>query len=207
MKTRIKEQGSIVHIVIIVVLVVGLLGALGFVFWQNFIQKKSDDQSKVDTTSKATSAAIVKDKATELPATAAPTDANAAAATATKGTISAWMTSNASVDITSVMADTVNYAIAYSDGIMKGAPKAKVAANMGSYLQGRTKPWVSTDFSATTGQAAFQKQANADTYFDFEGSYVSLNTGSDSQDFAAFKLNDKGLISDVYLGTVLEYNT
>jgi hypothetical protein len=39
-KNYLKQKGS-AHVVIIVILVIALLGTLGFVFWQNFINKKS----------------------------------------------------------------------------------------------------------------------------------------------------------------------
>lgn len=38
-KSRIKEKGSAVEVVIIIVLVLAVLGLLGFVYWQNFINK------------------------------------------------------------------------------------------------------------------------------------------------------------------------
>lgn len=48
-----SQKGS-AHVVIIVILVVALLGVLGFVFWQNFIDKKpvakSDENSKTEDT-------------------------------------------------------------------------------------------------------------------------------------------------------------
>lgn len=56
MKSRIKEQGSALHIVIVVVLVVALLGALGFIFWQNFINKPNDTQASVEQTNSEQSA-------------------------------------------------------------------------------------------------------------------------------------------------------
>jgi len=45
MKFQIKEQGSTAHIAIVVILVAALLGALGFIFWQNFVNKTSQDSS------------------------------------------------------------------------------------------------------------------------------------------------------------------
>lgn len=45
---KIDSQAGSAHIVIIVVLVVALVATLGFVFWQNFIQKK-DDSAKTST--------------------------------------------------------------------------------------------------------------------------------------------------------------
>lgn len=51
-----KQQGS-AHVISVVVLIVALLGALGFVFWQNFMSKDSDnvgiDQSKNKTEGKS----------------------------------------------------------------------------------------------------------------------------------------------------------
>lgn len=54
MSTRNNETGS-THVVIIVVLIAVILGLLGFVFWQNFIQKKdtTPSASTTTTTSKA----------------------------------------------------------------------------------------------------------------------------------------------------------
>ncbi len=45
---KINSQSGNAHIVIIVVLVVALVATLGFVYWQNFIQKK-DDSAKTST--------------------------------------------------------------------------------------------------------------------------------------------------------------
>jgi cytoskeletal protein RodZ len=45
MKYRVREQGSVVHIVIISVLVLALLGALGFILWQNIVQKQGTDNT------------------------------------------------------------------------------------------------------------------------------------------------------------------
>lgn len=50
MKSRIKEQGSAVHIVIIIVLILVILGLLGFVFWQNFINKSEPATQTTQTT-------------------------------------------------------------------------------------------------------------------------------------------------------------
>ena len=50
MKSRTKEQGSIVHTVVIIVLVVAVLGLLGFVFWQNFVNKKPATTASTNTT-------------------------------------------------------------------------------------------------------------------------------------------------------------
>jgi Tfp pilus assembly protein PilE len=50
MKSRNIQKGSTFHIVIIVILVAAVLGLLGFVFWQNFMNKK-DAQTKTSSTS------------------------------------------------------------------------------------------------------------------------------------------------------------
>lgn len=49
-----KQSGS-VHLIITVILVLALLGALGFIFWQNFINKK--DSTATTTTTTSTTAA------------------------------------------------------------------------------------------------------------------------------------------------------
>jgi hypothetical protein len=54
MKSRQNQSGS-AHVVIIVILILALLGTLGFVFWQNFIQKK--DTAPTTTTTSAPSTA------------------------------------------------------------------------------------------------------------------------------------------------------
>lgn len=54
MKSRIKEQGSALHIVIIVVLIIALLGALGFIFYQNFIKQDAPVSNTVPDTSQQT---------------------------------------------------------------------------------------------------------------------------------------------------------
>ena len=51
MKSRTKEQGSALHIVIIVVLVLAVLSLLGFVFWQNFVNKPAATSETTNTTS------------------------------------------------------------------------------------------------------------------------------------------------------------
>lgn len=55
MKSRTKEQGSALHVVVIVILVVGVLGLLGFVFWQNFVNKQSSDISTTKDNSESIS--------------------------------------------------------------------------------------------------------------------------------------------------------
>lgn len=47
-----KRQSGSAHLVITVILVVSLLGALGFIYWQNFINKK--DQAVTPSTSQST---------------------------------------------------------------------------------------------------------------------------------------------------------
>ncbi len=44
-----KQSGS-AHLIITVILVVALLGALGFIFWQNFINKKDSTATTTTTT-------------------------------------------------------------------------------------------------------------------------------------------------------------
>jgi len=55
-KTSQKQSGS-AHAVIIVILVLAVLGLLGFVFWQNFINKKTVTQTTNQTQSAQTEAA------------------------------------------------------------------------------------------------------------------------------------------------------
>lgn len=50
MKNRLQESGS-AHVAVVVVLIVALIGALGFIFWQNFIQRKDSDTSTNTTQS------------------------------------------------------------------------------------------------------------------------------------------------------------
>lgn len=45
-----NNQSESGHILIIIALVVVLLGALGFIFWQNFMQPKTDDDTDNTTT-------------------------------------------------------------------------------------------------------------------------------------------------------------
>jgi cytoskeletal protein RodZ len=50
-----KKQSGFSHMmIIVVVLAVVLIGALGFIFWQNFIQNKSDNAKKEDTSKVST---------------------------------------------------------------------------------------------------------------------------------------------------------
>lgn len=51
MKSRNKESGSVVHIVVIIILVVAVLGLLGFVLWQNFLNKPVATQTSTQQTS------------------------------------------------------------------------------------------------------------------------------------------------------------
>ena len=66
MKSRIKEQGSALHIVIIIVLVVAVLGLLGFVLWQNFMNKPADSQA--DNTSATSTQEEATDEESDTPA-------------------------------------------------------------------------------------------------------------------------------------------
>lgn len=51
-----NQQAGSAHAIIVIVLVLVLMGSLGFIFWQNFIQKKTDIVAKQNTpsTSKST---------------------------------------------------------------------------------------------------------------------------------------------------------
>lgn len=76
---RSYHKGS-AHVVVIIILVVALVGALGFVFYQNFIEKKPAEQktadtakdtpAKTDTTPKAdeTNYLVIKEWGVKLPA-------------------------------------------------------------------------------------------------------------------------------------------
>ncbi len=44
-----KQQYGFAHLLIIIILSVALLGTLGFVYYQNFIQKKVSDNTKIET--------------------------------------------------------------------------------------------------------------------------------------------------------------
>lgn len=48
-----KQQGS-VHVAIIIILILAILGLLGYVFWQNFINKKEDLSNQTSSTSAET---------------------------------------------------------------------------------------------------------------------------------------------------------
>lgn len=57
MKKSNKQSGS-AHVIVIIILVIAILGLLGFVFWQNFIEKKNtvvNNTSPTTTTTKAAS--------------------------------------------------------------------------------------------------------------------------------------------------------
>jgi len=45
MKNKNNQTGS-AHLIIIITLVIALLGSLGFVFWQNFVQDKTDTKKQ-----------------------------------------------------------------------------------------------------------------------------------------------------------------
>ena len=44
-----KSQLGSVHLVVVIVLVIALISALGYIFWQNFMQPKTDNSDKVTT--------------------------------------------------------------------------------------------------------------------------------------------------------------
>ncbi len=188
-----KQKGS-AHAIIIICLVTALIGALGFIFWQNFVTKNDDKVSVSEDVSKKKS-----------PSTSENEQPKQDQEYTTKQKISEWMSGSSSVSIQDYMTETINYSIAHSDGIFKDDPKNHAAANITSYLAGHVNPWVSQDYDKISGHDAFIAQAKNDTYFDFSNSYVSLNTGADSEDFAAFKINESGLITDVYVGTVVGF--
>ena len=52
-----KQQAGSAHVIITVVLVVALMGALGFIFWQNFIQKKAVTTTATPASSQTTATA------------------------------------------------------------------------------------------------------------------------------------------------------
>ena len=54
MKSRAKEQGSSLHIVIVIILVAAVLGLLGYVFWSHFIDKKSPATASTSQSSTST---------------------------------------------------------------------------------------------------------------------------------------------------------
>ena len=64
-----KTQSGFAHLAIIIVLAVALVGTLGFVFWQNFMQKKDSDTSKANTTTSTS-------KTTTTTPTTTPTTTN-----------------------------------------------------------------------------------------------------------------------------------
>ena len=53
-----KEQGS-AHIVVVAVLAVALVGALGYIFWNNFLQPKSEIKNVADTSASTTASPSV----------------------------------------------------------------------------------------------------------------------------------------------------
>lgn len=62
-KTKNSQTGS-AHAIIIVILVLVLIGSLGFIFWQNFIQKKTETIAKNTTPSTSTSKSTSANKTT-----------------------------------------------------------------------------------------------------------------------------------------------
>ena len=44
-----KSQSGFAHLALIIILIVALLGTLGFVYWQNFMQPKSETAKKDDS--------------------------------------------------------------------------------------------------------------------------------------------------------------
>jgi hypothetical protein len=51
MKSYTKQRGSIVHIAIVIILVIAILGVLGFIFWHNFLDKKTTTPTTAQSTS------------------------------------------------------------------------------------------------------------------------------------------------------------
>lgn len=62
-----KNQTGSAHVVIIVVLIIAILGLLGFVFWQNFLQKKDTVATETKTTTTTTAPATTQQLDTTKP--------------------------------------------------------------------------------------------------------------------------------------------
>jgi len=63
-KNSSSQKGS-AHVIIVIILVLALLGALGFIFWQNFLNKDTDDSSTPAATSTGTDKTVTQDEKTK----------------------------------------------------------------------------------------------------------------------------------------------
>lgn len=63
-----NNQSGSAHAVVIIILIMAILGLLGFIFWQNFVQKKDATPTKsVTTSTPAMTSTATKSTATSLP--------------------------------------------------------------------------------------------------------------------------------------------
>lgn len=185
MRLRTSEKGS-THIIIVVVVIILVIGVIGFVFLQNFINKK--DTSTEQTTTKTDETPVV-DKVAQA-----------------KLGITAAMKALQYRGLTAYMTEKLDGAIAYSDGIFAGKTSQEMTDLIYDYFHSSNPEvfstvgtWTFADFKDVTDEKLVAT-AKDSTFFDFKDSYVGLAHGTDVDIFVAYKLNGDGLITYAFFG-------
>ena len=176
-----SQQSGFAHAVLIIGLVVALIGALGFIFWQNFVH---EEQAKTDTMT-ATNSNDSSGHSEDL-------------VEVTREKIKNQMQKGV-YDFSDLMASRVNYAVANSDAVGRNVTKDKASKYINNYLSGSFSPtedWAFNDYSDFV-ESAFREHS----LFDFEGSYIATLGAPDFFRYVAYKINDRGEITDVYIWT------
>lgn len=192
-----KQSGS-AHIIIIAVVGVAIVGAVGVLFWQNFVNNKTDNDK----------AAVVTDSESTKKQTTSPIPSTDPVA-ATKSGISKAMNTDTYAGLNDYMAASVDSAVSMSDGVFNDISGEETTKALNKYFidyaswnnRTRVTEWKTEDFDSTTN-AKLKNMAAQTTFFDFKGSYVATGTGSNDDKFAAFRLDDKGKIVYVFYGAL-----
>lgn len=193
-----KKQSGSAHVIIIIILVAALLGSLGFIFWQNFVSKNSNTESKeqqrVEQNDKE-SESIHPDIS----------EVNASK----KGIASA--TNDNLKGLSGYMVSPLGGAIANSDGIFSNKTNEELVSIISDYF-GASNPdlaisgeWTFSDFKDLNNDK-LAAQLKASSFTDYTSSYIGVAESKGGEDvFIAYSLNDKGLITYAFWGIVLGY--
>lgn len=193
-----QRQSGSAHIIIIAVVGVIIAGTVGVLFWQNFVNNKTDsDNGAVATDSESTEQQTVSPVPSTDPIIAA------------KLGIGKAMNTDTYADLDDYMASTIDSAVANSDGIFDDISGQETTKAINKYFidyaswnkQARVMEWKTEDFD-TTNNAKLKNMAAQTAFFDFKGSYVATGTGSNDDKFVAFRLDDKGKIVYVFYGAM-----
>jgi cytoskeletal protein RodZ len=147
MKSRIKEQGSVLHIAIVVLLVLALLGALGFIFWQNFINKEpvktqTQDVSKNTESTTTPSTYTLKDAITGINSTLSQKACTGAGAQIASGDVKKAEDSDKYVYVGGQSVVDSSYSYAY---LQYGCG----SSGSGAWMKRTDKTWSTVDVSAS----------------------------------------------------------